>query len=151
MPGKTFRFSLQSVLDLRRHEAERAEQALTQAVQARRAHEATVADAQARLDGLYAALYATALGPVALRRRTSHLNAARCALRDAEQGLEVAQRCEDDARRTLFEARRHLEALVTLRQGEADRHRQAHAAAEAAFLDEQAVIGYSRNRLAAHG
>ena len=150
MAGKTFRFSLQRVLDLRHHEAEEAEHALGRAVLARREQEDRLAAARQRRAEACAAAPEGPLDPAALRRRAGFLDDLRRAEAEAARQLDELRRREAEARRTLAERRRPEEALRVLRDHEATAHRRAQDEAELAFLDEQAVAGHARKRRAVH-
>ena len=125
MAGKTFRFSLQKVLDLRARQAEEAERTLSRAVRARREQEERVAAIRARrraaCDDASSAPAGATLGPATLRRRAGHFAARR----------------------------RPEEALRVLRDQEARAHRMARDKAELEFLDEQATSAHVRKQITA--
>lgn len=145
MTGKKFRFSLDRVLALRRHEAQQAEHALSDALRDRRNHEARLADAEAFLPALtQGAPIAGAAAPADFRRYAATQQAA---LRDrdqARQALDASLRREAAARSALVEAKRPEEALDTLREQEVSAHRRSAQRAEIAFLDDQAAAAYCR-------
>lgn len=150
MPGKTFRFSLQKVLDLRQREAEEAERALGRAVRARREQEEHLAALRARRAATCDAAPGGALGPATLRRHAGYLDDLRRAELDAARRLDRLVREEEAARHALAARRQPEEALHTLRDQEATAHRRTQAEAELAFLDEQAVSGHVRKHRPAH-
>jgi flagellar FliJ protein len=150
MAGKTFRFSLQRVLDLREREAEEAERALARAVRARREKEEVLAAARRRRAEACAPPATGPLDPAALRRRAGFLDDLRRAEGEAARQLDRLRRQEAEARRALMARRRPEEALRVLRDNEATAHRRAQDEAELAFLDEQAVAGHTRKQRTAH-
>ncbi len=143
MAGRKFRFSLDAVLRLRRHEAEQAERALAQVARLRQDREAHLAAAEDALRALPDA--AGLAGTPADFRRTA---AARSEVMDvraqARRALEAARQREGAARRALVEARRPEEALESLRERQEEAHRQAALRAEAGVLDEHATAAYCR-------
>lgn len=139
MAGKTFRFSLQSVLDLRRREAEEAEHALGRAMQERRAHEEQLASASQQRAEACAEAPEGPTDSTMLRRRADFLNDLRETEAEAARSLTAVREHESKARRTLTVLRQPEEALKVLRHQEATAHRRTQAKAEAAFLDEQSA------------
>lgn len=144
MAGKTFRFSLQSVLDLRRREAEDAERALGRAVQERRAHEERLDAASRSRAEACADAPEGPLDSTTLRRRAGFLSDLREAEAEAARLLDTVREQEATAHRTLLARRQPEEALKVLREQQASVHHRARAKAEAAFLDEQAAAGHRR-------
>ncbi len=149
MPGKTFRFSLQTVLDLRRRETEAAERALGRTVQARRSQEERLAAARRDRADACAETPAGALDSAALRRRAGHLRDLRSSEAAAARRLDAVRQQEAEARRTLVARRRPEEALKVLRDQHVSAFERARSKAETAFLDEQATTGHHRNQRAA--
>lgn len=149
MPSKTFRFSLQSVADLRAREAEQAEQHLAQALVRCSRQEAVVRDLEARLEAVMEGLNAA---------RTRGLQAVRQQeqfRRDARRDVQQAQRLLDSHRRQAEQARRVLqlrktaeESLDTLRTREQAHHHAEAERVEMAHLDEQALSIYLRRQQA---
>lgn len=144
MSTKRFRFSLDGVLHVRQHEAERAEQHLARALVERRAHEAAVEAARARLDGLLGGGPTGPASPVELRRLALVRQEAKGAVAAAHLALDAGRGRERAARTALADRRRAEEALTTLRRLELDAHRTAALAAEGAFLDDQAAAAHAR-------
>ncbi|NNF59043.1 MAG: flagellar export protein FliJ [Rhodothermaceae bacterium] len=144
MAGKTFRFSLQSVLDLRRREAEEAEHALGRAVQERRAQEEQLAATRRHRAEACAETSDGPIDSTTLRRRAGFLEDLREAEAEAARRLDAVRRQEVVARRKLTARRKPEEALKVLREQEATAHRRTRAKAETAFLDEQAAAGHRR-------
>lgn len=146
MSGNKFRFSLQSVLDLREYETEKARFFLAQAVAERREKEETLQRAEQRLAELNE--NAPRPGEVdlqTLRQYDAFRQHAR-QLRDraADQLTEVRQR-EDMARSNWVERRQEEKRLQRLHSDEKSKHDKKIAEAEMAFLDEQAVMRYCRD------
>jgi flagellar FliJ protein len=146
MSGKKFRFSLDSVLTVRRHAAAKAEQAVAAALQARRAEEARLAEAEERLTRLDAPAPGAALAPADFQRLAGHRHDAMQARAAVRRTLDAARRRESAAHRALTDARRPEEALTTLRDGEWDAFRLAALRAEDAAIDEFATAAHARRR-----
>jgi flagellar export protein FliJ len=147
MSGKKFRFSLHDVLELRRHQAERAEQDLARAYRDRQAQESALEAAERRLHELAHRTPTSGVADlVSLRQLAAYrLDAQRAAQAEA-QTLERLRREEAQAKRTLVLKRRPEEALAILRDDEHSAHRKAADDAESAFLDEQAVVAHCRKQ-----
>jgi len=146
MSGNKFRFSLQSVLDLRAYETDKARYFLAQAVSERRAQEETVRRAEERLRELNE--NAPAAGDVdlqTLRQYDAFRQHARQLRDKAREQLNQFRQREDAARSNWVERRQAQESLETLHDGEKEEHDKKVAEAEMAFLDEQAVMRYCRN------
>ncbi len=145
MPSKTFRFSLQSVSDLRAREAEQAEQALAQVLQACAVQEEAVQQAQARLDAIVQGVErARTQGLHAVRQQEAFRRDARREVVRAVQLLESHRRQAEQARRVLRLRNIARESLDTLRTREQQRHTAAQQQADGAQLDEQALSIYRR-------
>ncbi len=145
MPGKKFRFSLQKVLELRRHETECARQALAKAESALEAREEELQQARHRLANRRPNVASgQTLRPVTLRKEAAFREDARRAVADARRAVAAARERVTDARNQLQERQRAEEALDTLRDQEKDEHEQEQAKAETAFLDEQAILRHAR-------
>ena len=150
MPGKPFRFSLQSVSDLREREAEQAEQQLAQALQRCARQEAAVQSAEAHLAAVVAGMEAACRrGLHAVRQHEAFRRDARRAVQQAQRLLESHRRQVEQARRVLQLRKTAQETLVTLRDHEQVQHQAAHLSAEAAHLDEQALSIYLRRQRSA--
>lgn len=145
MAGKKFRFSLESVLTLRRYETERAQQHLGQAVQERRKQEEQVHHMEERLTQLPG----TAPGivdPVVLRRQAAFREDALRRYEAACNELNDRVQREGIAREQLREKHGAQESLHILREKEEMVHKKEQADAEGAFLDDQAISGYLRKK-----
>ena len=145
MPGKKFRFSLKNVLELRRHETERAQDALTKAEAALDAQKERLEQARNRLDAHRRSVTrGDTIRPAALRHNDAFRQKAQQAVATARDAVRTAEAKVDNARAALQKRRQAEEALETLREQEKHEHDQAQAKAETAFLDEQAILRYSR-------
>lgn len=148
MAGKTFRFSLDGVLQLRTHEADQARQALGQATAGRQAQEAAVKAARGALGRTASAPPGDAVNPAQLRRREAQRHQAWHAYEEAMRGLDQLRRQEQQARTRLQARHRAEESMRTLERRERAEHRRETLRAEANFLDEQATTGFQRRRRA---
>ena len=145
MAGKKFRFSLESVLKLRRHETDRARQHLGRAAHARQEQEERVRHMRHRL----MTFTGTAVGladPVSLQRQGAFRQDAQHRYDQARTELAARQQHEGQARRALQEKHSAEESLQILREKEERLHKKAQQQAEDAFLDEQAISGFSRKQ-----
>lgn len=145
MSGKRFRFSLQRILEIRRREQSAAQQALAQAQRERRRQEERVVEARRDLQTLQEQVPAAQSASVrGLRHHGSYCQDQRRACRALCDELDALRQQEATAQRHLMEARRTVEGLEILRDQEKAQHETAQANAEAAFLDEQAVMRHRR-------
>lgn len=145
MSGKKFRFSLQRVLEWRQHEKERVQQNLARILNTYNRQKDKVAAARARLDALTRDRHADGL--TSLRQHEAFRRAAAQNLRRAEQRLEEIEQELNTVRANLHEKHREEESLQTLYEHEKQQHKKSQSDAEAAFLDEQAVMRHGRNDL----
>ena len=144
MAGKKFRFSLESVLKLRSHETERARQHLGRAVLERQQQEEHVRHMRHRL-----MTFSGAVGladPLTLQREAAFRQDAQHRYDQARSQLAMRRRDEGQAREELQKKHQAEESLQILREKEEALHRKAQQEAEDAFLDEQAISGFLRNR-----
>ena len=145
MAGKKFRFSLEPVLKLRRHVAERAEMDLAGALRIR-------SDQQAEFDAADSAVKSFAEDapvrhlrtPASFRRLAAMQQEVFRARAEARVALEAAQHRATKARVALLAARKPEEALHTLRAREEATHRSNRLRTELAALDDQATAAYCR-------
>lgn len=145
MSGNKFRFSLQSVLDLREYETEKARFFLAQAVTERREQEEAVHRAEQRLRELNEKAPAPhEVDLQTLRQYDAFRQHARHLLEKAQQQLADARQREEAARTEWIECRQDEERLQTLHHDEKSAHAKKMAETEMAFLDEQAVMRYCR-------
>ncbi|ARA94783.1 MAG: flagellar export protein FliJ [Bacteroidetes bacterium] len=146
MADKPFVFSLASVLRLREHESEQARLALAHVVRKREQQQREVEAAEARLHQLMQAGPSGGQGPAGFRQFDAHCRAARRELEQARARLAELNAAEATARTNVVLRHQAEEALRTLYDQEAQKHREAVEANEARFLDDQAVAGYQRQR-----
>lgn len=145
MAGRSFRFSLDSVLRLRKHETDLARRRLERAVAARDEAERLVAEAENILsDRVMNLIPPGSTGTTTMRRIATFREDARQKLEVARHQLAELIKMEEQARRLLIERQRDEEALDQLREAEKDEHDKTAQAAELAFIDEQALSGYIR-------
>jgi len=146
MSEKKFRFSLATVLEVRKQATERAMQALARAMHHREAQAATVAAAEARLrEATAAGPRAGTTGPEGLRRSAAFRQHAHQRVTEAQKTLQHLQQKEREARHALANARHAEEALYELRDEEKAKHTKALRDAQQAFLDEQAVTRHQHD------
>ena len=143
MAGKKFRFSLESVLKLRRYETERARQHLGKAVLDRQEQEAQVWHSQQRLLGLTASATGV-VDPESLRRQAAFRSDAQRHYDQACNELDACRQHEGQAREHLRTKHSAEESLHILQEKEAAHHKKEQDDAEGDFLDEQAITGFFR-------
>ncbi len=146
MPGKKFRFSLQSVLRWRQHQTEQAVEALVRLQQERAQLEQRIEAARQQLAQLQRELtaHASTTDPVQLRRQEAYWLKAQRQLLRLEQQLEQLRQQEAEARALVLERRQAEESLERLRERQYARYLEAETAAEHAWIDEQATGAYVR-------
>ena len=145
MAGKKFRFSLESVLKLRRYETERARQRLGRTALERQEQEEQVQHTQQRLMRLVGAATGV-VDPVSLRRQDAFRSDAQRHYDQACTELDARHLREGQARQHLQTKHGAEESLQILREKEAVHHKKEQDDAEGAFLDEQAIASFSRKR-----
>jgi flagellar protein FliJ len=146
MPGKSFQFSLDSVLRIRKHETETARRQLQRVAAMRAAAEDVVAEAERVLTEHVRRPLEYSGGPAAFLRHASYRDEARVRLESARRRVSELERAEEEARARLVERRREEESLQQLHDEERLVHITSHESAEAACLDEQALSGFNRQR-----
>ena len=141
-----FRFSLQTVLDVRKRREEGAQLELAQAVVARQQAARAVQEEEQRLERALAGWDALAragqLDPALWLGQARYAARVRRERDAARQRYAAAEQEEDAARERLVAAARDRQVLETLRERELARHRAALARAEAARLDEVGTIRF---------
>lgn len=146
MPGKKFRFSLQKVLELHRHETERARQSLADARHDLAHKQEQLEQARRRLSDRQQDMNEGAgLRPADLRQAGAFREDARQSVRRARTAVEEARQRVEEARADLQQARESKEAFEELREQEKDVFDQEQEKAEIAFFDEQAVSRHARD------
>ena len=145
---KRFKFSLQTVHDLRVNIRDQAEQALAAA-------SASVSEAAARVEEMErlrraaaedhaAKLQSGAVDPFEAALFVNYMHAMAKRETEARRRLSMLER-ERDARRELaVEAARHAETTTKLRERHRERHAARSASAEQNMLDEMATIAVAR-------
>lgn len=145
MAGKKFRFSLESVLKLRRYETERARQHLGQAMLDRQQQEEQVRHTEERLMRLIGSA-AAVVDPESLRRQAAFRSDARRRYDRACIELDDRREREGQACEDLRAKHSAKESLKILREQEAAHHKKEQDDAEGDFLDEQAITGFFRKQ-----
>ena len=146
MAGKKFRFSLETVLKLRRHETERARQHLGRTARERREQEEHVRHMQHRLMTFAGVAVARVVDSISLQRKDAFRKDARQRYEKARTELATRKQYEGQARETLQKKHGAAESLQILCEKEEALHKKEQQDAEGAFLDEQAISGFSRKR-----
>ncbi len=146
MSGKKFRFSLQSVLDLREYKTEQARHDLQSAVNAREKQERAVEQARERLEEIReSAPDPGRVGLQTLRQHDAFRQHAQQKLQQQEARLKELEEQEAEARTAWIEHRQAEESLHTLHDKEETQHKKDQSDAELAFIDEQSVMRYNRS------
>ncbi|GAB5518339.1 MAG: flagellar FliJ family protein [Rhodothermales bacterium] len=148
MSAKPFKFSLDSVLKLRHHETEKARSALATATGHRREAEERLAEIQAEQANLTTSPFRSSIGQGARRfmQREAEQQRLAKAIHVAEANVDAARKAEQQARDKVRAQHQLEEALVRLRDQEAEAHQLQVLAAEAQFVDEQAITRYYRSQ-----
>ena len=137
MTGRSFRFPLTPVLQLRDRAVESAREALGAARADRRGAEAALAAAETAAQAAPTGSQ-TARSFQAADAHRARLGRARA---DAERALDGVREAERQVQRRLAAAVRHREALAVLRDQAADAHRAGALRAETVRLDDAALAG----------
>ncbi|PSQ75706.1 MAG: flagellar export protein FliJ [Bacteroidetes bacterium QH_7_62_13] len=146
MPGKKFRFSLQKVLELRRHEVKRARLALADAQRDLERKQEQLEEARQSLaDRQRDPEKKTGVRPQDLRKKEAFRERARRQVAEAETAVEDARQRVDEARSDFQEARQKKKAFEELRDKEKAMFDLEQEKAEIAFFDEQAVSRHARD------
>lgn len=146
MSGKKFRFSLQSVLELREYETEQARHQLQATVQAREEQEQAVQRAEERLKEIRdEAPDPGRVGLRTLRQHDAFRQHAQQQLQQEQKRLRELEEQEAEARAAWIEHRQAEESLNTLHDKEQAQHQKDQSDAELAFIDEQSVMRYNRS------
>lgn len=146
MPGKKFRFSLQKVLDLHRHEAERARQSLADAERELEQKKKKLKQARKHLAQCQRSVQeGDALRPAQLRQAGAFREDARQSVAEARAAVKACRQRVEEARAELQEARQSKEAFEELRDQEKETYDREQTKEEIAFFDEQAVLRHARS------
>ncbi|MEA3402281.1 MAG: flagellar export protein FliJ [Armatimonadota bacterium] len=146
-----FEFSLQSALDLRRHEEDVAQRRLAQAQRIADGIRAQLRETQGRHDDIVAALSDSGIdgsGPIVGRLQHAHrcLASFRHAISRLRERLEQAQRLCRGRRAELLAASQAREALERLAERQEADHRRELARREQRELDEAAIARHHRQQ-----
>ena len=148
MSGKKFRFSLDSVLKLRSHEAECARQDLAHVREEIRRQEALVEDAERGLRSALDARLTGSAGQHAFARQEAHRQIASDRLQKERRKLDHLKEMEEEARLTLMQRKGAEETIRNLEEQERTSYLKKLESAESEQLDEQAITGFQRRRAA---
>jgi flagellar FliJ protein len=151
MAGKKFRFSLASVLKLRTHEAERAQDRLAQVLRRRDALLDRLRDAESSLGRLVGedrrigslAIITFVRSETARKQATAHRDRV-------QQQLERVSEEESVAREFLATCMQKQEALNKLKESELEQYWEEIRYTDQQALDEQGFIGFLQQRQKAH-
>ncbi|MGC9319005.1 MAG: flagellar export protein FliJ [Armatimonadota bacterium] len=149
-----FEFSLQTALDLRRHEEDAARRRLAQAQRLADGIRAEIRETQGRHDEIVAALTGGGMrgdgGLMFGRVRHAHrcLQSLRHSIGSLQQRLEQAERVCRRRRAELLAASQAREALERLAQRQERDHRRELAHREQRELDEAAITRHHRQQVA---
>ncbi|MEM6648161.1 MAG: hypothetical protein AAF730_18105 [Bacteroidota bacterium] len=148
MSAKPFKFSLESVLKLRHHETEKARAALAAASGDRRTAQERLAEIHAEQAKLTTTPFRAGAGAGVRRfmQREAEQQRLAKAIQTAEAQVEAAREAERCARERVRAQHQLEEALIRLRDQEAEAHQVQVLAAEAQFVDEQAITRYYRTQ-----
>ena len=147
MSGKSFHFSLDSVLRLRKHETEMVRRQLQEAAAALRRAEQLASEAEGVLSARIKADLPAAEGGVAsMQRLAGFREDARRKLNQARRKIQDLSVREEETRRELVMRRQEEETLQQLYETEKAAFIKTQEDAEMAFLDEQAVTNYNRRQ-----
>ena len=150
MSGKKFRFSLESVLRLRKHETETARQDLALIRKQVHEQEAHVSDTERYLKEVISSRTTGATGRHHLSRYEAYRREAQHHLDEARKRLARLKDLEHEARIAVMEKKGAEEAMEQLKEQERDKHWREHLAAETRILDDQAISSYQKHRMAAN-
>lgn len=146
MDGKKFRFSLQKVLELRRHQTKLARHRLAEARRDLELKETQLRQAREYLGKCQqTASDAKDLRPAELRQDEAYRRDARKALKEASEAVDECRERVERAREDLRECQKEEEALEKLRDEKKEDHDEEQAKATAEFFDEQAAIRHARS------
>ena len=150
MAGKKFRFSLESVLKLRKHETNVAREELAWLMQQKQLQIERVEAAQTRLHDFTREGLRGVFDSTALRQYDAFRNDALQCLDENRKKLQLITNKEEEARSTVMKKRSAQEALQRLYEKEESKHKKESETADIEFLDEQAITSYFRQRQGAN-
>ncbi len=148
MSGKKFQFSLESILKLRRHEAEGARRDLLKIVREVKSQSDVVDDARIYLYRIVSSRSNGVTGQRSLSRYESFRQDAQHRFDTAKRKLQHLRDMEVDARIRFIECKGAEDAVERLREQEEEQYWKNHKAAERQLLDEQAISNFQRQKRA---
>lgn len=150
MSGKKFRFSLDSVLKLRSHEAECARQDLAEIRQDIQQQEQRLEVAEEALRTAVEARKTGSTGQRSLARTEAFRQAAHERVQVERRKLDQLREREEEALLVLMKRKSAEETIRHLEEQERISYWKDFRSAESEQLDEQAITGYQRQRRAAN-
>lgn len=149
MGDKKFRFSLDSVLKLRSHEAECARRDLAEVRQKVEQQQQVVDEAHHDLQSAVEARTTGSTGQPSLRRLEAYRQAAHDRVEKERRKLEQLKKREQEVRLLLMQRKGAEDTIRRLEEQERATFSKRMRSAETDQLDEQAISGYQRQRRAA--
>lgn len=141
-----FEFSLQQVLDLRRHQRVEAERRLAQIKRRIRELEEEAEQVQNELKSAASEELPAEVRPRDFRQRAAHREAVRSTHRRLRERIDSLRDRAEKAREELLERRREEESLRTLRAEEKGTHAEEAERTHQKLMDEQALTRFARNQ-----
>ncbi|MFK7846923.1 MAG: hypothetical protein AB8G77_16600 [Rhodothermales bacterium] len=149
MSRKKFRFTLASILNLRKHETEKKKQDLAKKLKDRKSQEKEVSEARKHLADISNKVEKKqALTVKFLKRQEAFHFEARNALLKANERLDDLIIEEQQTRADLIQKKSAEEALQSLHDQEKANHIRGIESAEDKQIEEQALENYRRKQLA---
>ena len=149
MSRKKFRFTLASILKLRKHETEQKKQDLAKKLKDRKTQEQEVSEARKNLAHISSKVQKKqALTVKFLKRQEAYHYEARNALQKASERLDDLILEEQQTRADLIQKKSAEEALQSLHDQEKANHIRGIESAEDKQIEEQALENYRRKQLA---
>lgn len=146
VPMQQFEFSLQQVLDLRRHQRVEAERHLAKIRRKIRALRKEARHIRERLEASAGREVPERSSPRNFQQRAAHRENVRAAHREVRERIDALRRQEEDARRELIARRRDEESLEALRDEEKSRHTARAEKVHQQLMDEQAITRFARDQ-----
>ncbi len=148
MSRKKFRFTLASILKLRKHETEQKKQDLAKKLKDRKSQEKEVSEAREHLANISNKVQKKqALTVKTLKRQEAFHHEARNALQKANERLDNLIVEEQQTRADLIQKKSAEEALQSLHDQEKANHIRGIESAEDKQIEEQALENYRRKQL----
>lgn len=143
---KRFEFSLQQVLDLRRHQRVEAERRLARIKRRINELEREAEQVQNELNAVAREALPDEVRPRDFRRRAAHREGVRARHRRLRERIDALRKRAEEAREELLERRREEESLRTLRDEEKSEHAEDAERTHQKLMDEQALTRFARNQ-----